>query len=69
MMAWQRGARLMTVAVGVTVSVAVFVTIRRREPPPVPQSVPRLDPAAVVESPLAKPNPCSSPKRKATTQG
>jgi hypothetical protein len=50
MLAWQRRARLMTVAVGVTVSVAVFVTSRRREPPPVPRSIARADPAAVVES-------------------
>ena len=40
----------MTVAVGLTVSAVVFVTSRRREPPPVLQAIPRADPAAVVES-------------------
>ena len=34
MQAWQRNARLFVVAVAVTVSAAVFLTGRRREPPP-----------------------------------
>ena len=50
MIPWQRAARMLTVAVAVTVSVAVFLTTHRRQPPLAPPSVPRVDPAAVVES-------------------
>jgi lipopolysaccharide export system protein LptA len=50
MQVWQRNARLFVVAVAVTVSAAVFLNGRRREPPPVAASVHRVDPAAVVES-------------------
>jgi LPS export ABC transporter protein LptC len=50
MLSWQGRARLLTVAVAVTVSAAVLVTTRRRQAPPVPPSVARADPAAVVES-------------------
>src|SRR5438128_4649610 len=50
MIPWQRTARMLTVAVAVTVSVVVFLTTHRRQAPPAPASVPRVDPAAVVES-------------------
>src|SRR5438874_1346839 len=50
MIPWQRTARMLTVAVAVTVSVVVFLTTHRRQPPLAPPSVPRVDPAAVVES-------------------
>ena len=41
---------MLTVTVAVTVSVVVFLTTHRRQAPPAPASVPRVDPAAVVES-------------------
>jgi lipopolysaccharide export system protein LptA len=50
MVTWQRRARLVTVAVGLTVSVVVFVSTHRREPPPAPPTLSRVDPEAVVES-------------------
>jgi lipopolysaccharide export system protein LptA len=50
MQAWQRNARLFVVAVAITVSAAVFLTGRRRDAPPAPPAVPRVDPTAVVES-------------------
>src|SRR5581483_10379686 len=50
MVLWQRRARLITVAVGVTVTAAVLVTSRRRPPPPVPPVVARVDPTATIES-------------------
>ena len=34
MIPWQRTARMLTVAVAVTVSVTVFLTTHRRQPPP-----------------------------------
>ena len=50
MLAWQKRARAMAVVVAVGVAAAVFVTTRRREQPPAPVAVPRVDPQAVVES-------------------
>ncbi|HKY19740.1 MAG TPA: LPS export ABC transporter periplasmic protein LptC, partial [Vicinamibacterales bacterium] len=49
-MSWQKRARLLLLVVAVGVAAAVFVTTRRRETPPPPAAVPRVDPAAVVES-------------------
>src|SRR5262245_7387296 len=50
MVTWQRRARTIFAAVAITVSVAVFVTTRRREAPVAPSSVTRSDPSAQVES-------------------
>lgn len=50
MVAWQKRARLAVLIVAVGVAAAVFATTRRREEPARPPPVPRVDPAAVVES-------------------
>jgi lipopolysaccharide export system protein LptA len=50
MLAWQRRARLVAVTVAIAVAAAVFLTTRRREAPPAPSEVARVDPAAVIES-------------------
>jgi len=50
MLTWQKRARLAVLVVAVGVILAVFATTRRREQPPPPASVPRVDPAAVIES-------------------
>lgn len=49
-MSWQKRARWLLLVVGVGVAAAVFVTTSRREAPPAQVAVPRVDPAAVVES-------------------
>ena len=49
-MSWQKRARLLLLVVGVGVAAAVFGTTRRRDAPPAQVAVPRVDPAAVVES-------------------
>jgi hypothetical protein len=50
MLAWQRRARTLIAAVAVIVSVTVFLTTHRRQPPPAGAGVARVDPAAVIES-------------------
>ena len=50
MLPWQRRARLVVAAVGAACAIAVFVTTRHLEPPPLGAAVPRVDPTAVVES-------------------
>jgi LPS export ABC transporter protein LptC len=49
-MVWQKRARLLMLVIVAGVAITVFVNTRRREPPPAPKSVPRVDSTAVIES-------------------
>ncbi len=49
-MKWQRAARLVVAVIGISVAIAVALTMKRRTPPPEAPILPRTDPAAVVES-------------------
>ncbi len=49
-MTWQKRVRLLLLVIVLGVGAAVFVTMRPREAPPPQAAVPRVDPAAVMES-------------------
>ena len=49
-MTWQKRARWLVLVIALGVVAAVFATTRRREEPPPAPAIPRVDPAAVVES-------------------
>jgi LPS export ABC transporter protein LptC len=50
MTTWQKRARLVMAGVGITVIIAVALTVRERQPKPENDSVTRVDPKAVAES-------------------
>ena len=50
MLAWQKRARWIVLAVAIGAIAVVLFTTRRREAPPPPEPMARVDPAAVVES-------------------
>jgi len=50
MLAWQKRARWLVLAIAVGVVAVVFATTRRRDDKPPPEPIARVDPAAVIES-------------------
>ena len=50
MLTWQKRARWLVLVVAGSIVALIFFTTRTREAPPAPEPIPRVDPAAVVES-------------------